>query len=64
MLYKNREEAGKLLGMRVKKEAPVDPVVFGLARGGVLVAEEVSKALRAPLEALVVRKLGVPIQPE
>jgi putative phosphoribosyl transferase len=41
-----------------------DPVVFGLPRGGVAVAYEVAKALDAPLDVIVARKLGAPHQPE
>lgn len=40
------------------------PIVLGLPRGGVVVAAEVAKALRAPLDVILVRKLGVPFQPE
>jgi putative phosphoribosyl transferase len=41
-----------------------DVVVLGLPRGGVVVAAEVARAIRAPLDVIIVRKLGVPIQPE
>lgn len=43
---------------------PRDPVVVGLPRGGVPVAAEVARSLGAPLDVIVVRKLGVPTQPE
>ena len=39
-------------------------MVLGLPRGGVVVAAEVARALGAPLDAIIVRKLGVPVQPE
>ena len=44
--------------------AQTDPVVLGIARGGVLVAQAVADALRAPLDVVVVRKIGHPLQPE
>jgi putative phosphoribosyl transferase len=53
-----------LLGERVRPLGLVDPVVLGLPRGGVVVAAEVARALDAPLDVLVVRKLGAPGNPE
>jgi putative phosphoribosyl transferase len=52
--------------VRLAAESPADEdvVVLGLPRGGVVVAAEVSAALGAPLDVLVVRKLGLPSQPE
>ncbi len=63
--YRNRTEAGKLLATALAhyKSKP-DVIVLGLTRGGVPVAAEVAKALDAPLDVIVVRKLGVPFQPE
>ncbi|HXV71054.1 MAG TPA: phosphoribosyltransferase family protein [Acidimicrobiia bacterium] len=43
---------------------PDDPVVYALPRGGVPVGFEVARALRCPLDVLIVRKVGVPFQPE
>ena len=63
--YRNRAEAGRLLAAELagyKSKAGV--VVLGLTRGGVPVAAEVARALQAPLDAVVVRKLGVPFEPE
>lgn len=64
MVFANREEAGKLLGEYLKSKGLKVDMVFGIPRGGVVVAKEVSKALGAPLSLLIVRKLGVPSNPE
>jgi len=59
--FPNRAEAGRLLGLKLSKYAGRDDViVLGLPRGGVPVAYEVARALRAPLDVFIVRKLGVP----
>lgn len=59
--FENRTEAGKLLANRLGEFAARDDVVvFGLPRGGMPVAYEVAKALKAPLDVFAVRKLGVP----
>ncbi|MHB8584324.1 MAG: alpha/beta fold hydrolase [Thermoplasmatota archaeon] len=64
MPFRDRREAGQRLGILVRKEHLRDPVVVALPRGGVPVAMEVATALRAPMDVLVVRKLGVPSSPE
>lgn len=62
---RDRVHAGRLLGERLAT-APQQPgtLVAGLPRGGVVVAAEVARALSAPLDVVVVRKLGVPWHPE
>ena len=62
--FRDREQAGRALGERLRDERLEDPVVLGLPRGGVVVAAAVAEALGAPLDILVARKLGVPWQPE
>jgi putative phosphoribosyl transferase len=62
--FANRREAGRALGEELARLDPPDPVVLGLPRGGVPVAYEVALALDCPLDVLVVRKIGVPQQPE
>jgi putative phosphoribosyl transferase len=62
--FTDRHAAGRELAERLSSLAMADPVVLGLARGGVPVAYEVAQALRAPLDVLVVRKIGAPGNPE
>jgi putative phosphoribosyl transferase len=64
MRYADRRHAGEALGEEVAKLDPADPVVYALPRGGMPVAFEVARSLSCPLDVLVVRKVGVPFQPE
>ncbi len=64
MPFIDRVDAGRRLGQHLGDLRSPDVVVVGLPRGGVPVAFEVAKALGAPLDVIVVRKLGVPFQPE
>ncbi len=64
MIFIDRIDAGRQLGARLRHLADEQVVVLGLPRGGVPVAFEVARALDAPLDVIVVRKLGVPFQPE
>ncbi|HEY4626525.1 MAG TPA: phosphoribosyltransferase family protein, partial [Blastococcus sp.] len=62
--FADRRAAGRALGERLSGSTSGDPVVLGLPRGGVIVAAEVAEVLGVPLDVLVVRKLGLPLQPE
>ncbi len=62
--FANRTEAGQALVAPVRALGLVDPVVLALPRGGVPVALELVRALQAPLDLLLVRKIGAPGQPE
>src|SRR5271165_801995 len=64
MSFKARSEAGKKLARALRRYADQRPVILALPRGGVPVAAEVAAALHAPLDLILVRKIGVPIQPE
>jgi putative phosphoribosyl transferase len=60
-VFRNRTEAGQLLAWELERYAKCkDVIVLGLPRGGVPVAYEVAKALKASLDVFVVRKLGLP----
>ena len=58
--FSDRREAGAALVQPIKALALVDPVVLALPRGGVPVGFEIAQALRAPLDILLVRKIGAP----
>ncbi|MBO0871286.1 MAG: phosphoribosyltransferase [Micromonosporaceae bacterium] len=62
--YRDRSHAGDVLAAELARRDLTQPTVLGLVRGGVPVAVRVAAALHAPLDALVVRKLGVPWAPE
>ena len=64
MPFRNRSEAGRKLAVALAGYKEQQPVVLALPRGGVLVAAEVAGALEAPLDLILVRKVGVPFQPE
>ena len=63
-VFADRADAGRQLAGCLEQLRGPDLVVLGLPRGGVVVAAEVARALHAPLDVLVVRKLGHPAQPE
>jgi putative phosphoribosyl transferase len=64
MIFADRADAGRRLAAGLEYVGGEPLVVLGLPRGGVPVAAEVARALGAPLDVIVVRKLGVPFQPE
>ena len=64
MLFRNRTDAGRQLAKALLKYKSRHPVILALPRGGVSVAAEVAVALDAPLDLLLVRKIGLPSQPE
>lgn len=64
MAFVNRVDAGRRLAERLQRLGGEPLVVLGLPRGGIPVAFEVARALGAPLDVIVVRKLGIPGQPE
>jgi predicted phosphoribosyltransferase len=63
-VFSDRKQAGYELARRIRPMAHPSPVVYALPRGGVPVAAEIAAALKAPLDLVLVRKLGAPMQPE
>lgn len=64
MFFKNRTEAGKKLAQLLKSYKKEEVVVYALPRGGVVTAYEIAKALNAPLDLIITRKIGHPYQKE
>jgi len=64
MPFFDRDEAGQRLAKTLRRYRRQRPVVLALPRGGVAVAAPIARALAAPLDLLIVRKIGVPGQPE
>ena len=64
MDFRDRSDAGRRLAKALSSYKDRHPVVLALPRGGVPVAAEVAAALEAPLDLILVRKIGVPTQPE
>lgn len=62
--FLNRSEAGKSLATALAEKSYADPVILALPRGGVPVAIEVARRLKAPMDLVMVRKIGAPFQPE
>jgi predicted phosphoribosyltransferase len=63
-LFEDRVDAGRQLGARLRDYGSEPVVVLALPRGGVVVGYEVARALHAPMDVLVARKLGAPGRPE
>ena len=65
-MFKNRREAGKLLAVKIKQSLASayffqnKSVVLGIPKGGVIVAQEIAKGLKCPLDIIVVKKIGAP----
>jgi len=64
MIFVDRADAGRRLAGKLKSFKEASPVILALPRGGVPVAFEIALALAAPLDVILVRKIGAPFQPE
>lgn len=64
MGFYNRKEAGELLAAALEKYSHLNPVILAIPRGGVPVAYEVAKVLKAPLDVVITKKIGHPVDKE
>ncbi len=64
MHFKDRQDAGRQLARQLMTYRDEHPIILAIPRGGVVTGSEVARALGAPLDVIVVRKLGAPWQPE
>ncbi|MBI3753813.1 MAG: phosphoribosyltransferase [Deltaproteobacteria bacterium] len=65
MLYKDRRDAGKKLASKlIHYKNREDTLVLALPRGGVVVGDEIARVLHCPLDIIIIRKIGAPMQPE
>ncbi|MHC4717026.1 MAG: phosphoribosyltransferase [Planctomycetota bacterium] len=64
MVFEDRVDAGRQLAQKLTHLGRTKPIVLALPRGGVVVGYEVSRAMHAPLDVIVARKMGAPDQPE
>jgi putative phosphoribosyl transferase len=64
IIFKDRKDAGQRLAKALDHYAMENSIILAMPRGGVVVAYEIAKALKAPLDVVVSRKIGAPLQPE
>lgn len=64
VLFEDRQDAGRQLGRKLERFRDDNPVVLALPRGGVPIGLEIARALKAPMDLVLVRKIGAPGQPE
>lgn len=64
MYFNNRQDAGRQLAEKLANLKLKQAVIYALPRGGVVVASEIAKALNAPLDLIITRKIGHPLQKE
>lgn len=63
-VFRDRQDAGRRLAAQLERYRDRNPIVLGLPRGGVPVAFEIARELNAPLDVIVARKIGAPMQPD
>lgn len=64
MIFHDRRHAGQLLAQKLQKYRKENSIILALPRGGVQIAAEIASVLHAPLDVLIVRKVGAPFQSE